>query len=311
MKVLLPGNIDLDVTAPPGVELVVFDPAEPVPAEHTDAEVLVTWGQSAGQLRAEVARLTRLRWVQTLAAGPDAVLEAGFAREVVVTCGRGLHDLTVAEHAVTLLLAGVRRVADMVRAQDDRHWSRELGGLQPLHPTDRRTTLIGARVVIWGFGSIGRTIARYLSAMGVEVRGVARSSGERDGFPVSDDIDAELPHADALIMVLPATRETAAAMDARRLALLPDTAWLVNVGRGATLDEDALVAALRAGTLGGAALDVTATEPLPASSPLWDAPNTLISPHAAGGRPVGGSELISHNLAAYRQGAELREVVDR
>lgn len=311
MKVLLPGNIDLDVTAPSGVELVVFDPSRPVPDEHTDAEVLVTWGQTADQLRAEAARLTRVRWVQTLAAGPDAVLAAGFGPEVVVTCGRGLHDLTVAEHTVALLLAGVRRIGDMVHAQDERYWSPELGGLQPLHPADRLTTLIGARVVIWGFGSIGRTVARYLAAMGVEVRGVARSSGERDGFPVSDDIDAELPHADAVIMVLPATEETAAAMDARRLALLPDTAWLVNVGRGATVDEDALVAALRSGTLGGAALDVTATEPLPASSPLWDAPNILISPHAAGGRPVGADELVSHNLAAYRQGGELREVVAR
>ncbi len=311
MKVLLPGNIDLDVTAPSGVELVVFDPSRPVPDEHTDAEVLVTWGQTADQLRAEAARLTRVRWVQTLAAGPDAVLAAGFGPEVVVTCGRGLHDLTVAEHTVALLLAGVRRIGDMVHAQDERYWSPELGGLQPLHPADRLTTLIGARVVIWGFGSIGRTVARYLAAMGVEVRGVARSSGERDGFPVSDDIDAELPHADAVIMVLPATEETAAAMDARRLALLPDTAWLVNVGRGATVDEDALVAALRSGTLGGAALDVTATEPLPASSPLWDAPNILISPHAAGGRPVGADELVSRNLAAYRQGGELREVVAR
>ena len=311
MKVLLPGNIDLDVSAPPGVELVVFDPSRPVPEEHTDAEVFITWGQTADQLRAEAARLTRVRWVQTLAAGPDAVLEAGFAPEVIVTCGRGLHDLTVAEHTVALLLAGVRRIGDMVRAQDERYWSPELGGLQPLHPADRRTTLIGARVVIWGFGSIGRTVARYLTAMGVEVRGVARSSGERDGFPVSDDIDAELPHADAVIMVLPATEETTKAMDARRMALLPDTAWLVNVGRGATLDEDALVAALRSGTLGGAALDVTTTEPLPASSPLWEAPNILISPHAAGGRPVGADELVSHNLAAYRQGTELREVVDR
>lgn len=311
MKVLLPGNIDLDVTAPSGVELVVFDPSRPVPDEHTDAEVLVTWGQTADQLRAEAARLTRVRWVQTLAAGPDAVLAAGFGPEVVVTCGRGLHDLTVAEHTVALLLAGVRRIGHMVHAQDERYWSPELGGLQPLHPADRLTTLIGARVVIWGFGSIGRTVARYLAAMGVEVRGVARSSGERDGFPVSDDIDTELPHADAVIMVLPATEETAAAMDARRLALLPDTAWLVNVGRGATVDEGALVAALRSGTLGGAALDVTATEPLPASSPLWDAPNILISPHAAGGRPVGADELVSRNLAAYRQGGELREVVAR
>ncbi len=311
MKVLLPGNVPLDPVVPPGVETVVFDPARPVPEEHTDAEVLVTWGQGADQLRAEARRLTRLRWVQTLAAGPDAVLAAGFPDDVVLTCGRGLHDRTVAEHTLALLLAGLRRLDVMVHAKDERRWAGEVGGLQPLHPKGRLTTLLGARVVIWGFGSIAQTLAPYLRAMGAEVRGVARSAGPRAGFPVGDDIDAELPDADVLVMLVPALPETDRALDARRLARLPDHAWVVNVGRGATVDEDALVAALRDGTIGGAALDVTRVEPLPPESPLWDAPNLIISPHAAGGRPVGAEELVSANLAAFVAGQPLREVVDR
>ena len=310
MKVLLPNSIELDVTLPAGVQAVVFDVSRPVPQEHTDAEVLVTWGQSGASLRREAGRLTRLRWVQTLAAGPDAVTAAGFAPDVTITSGRGLHDLTVAEHTLALLLAGVRRIPAMVHAQDEKHWSDEVGGFQPLRPRGLLTTLIGARVVIWGFGSIGRTVAGYLDAMGVEVRGVARSSGERDGFPVSDDIEAELPAADALIMVLPSLPETEHALGAHRLSLLPEHAWLVNVGRGSTVDEDALVAALEAGSIGGAALDVTAVEPLPAQSPLWTTPGVIISPHAAGGRPVGADELVTHNLAALIAGEPLRNVVE-
>lgn len=311
MKVLLPGNVPLEVTTPPGVETVVFDPAAPVPEEHTDAEVLVTWAQSAEQLRSEVPRLTRLRWVQTLAAGPDAVLAAGFPSHVLVTCGRGLHDVTVAEHTLALLLAGVRRVDVMVHAKDEHRWAGEVGGPQPLRPRGRLTTLLGARVVIWGFGSIAHTLAPYLTAMGADVRGVARSAGERDGVAVGDDIDAELPQADVLIMLIPGLPETEHALDARRLSLLPDHAWVLNVGRGVTVDEDALVAALCDGTIGGAAIDVTRVEPLPADSPLWDAPNLLISPHAAGGRPVGADALVSHNLAAFVAGEPLREVVER
>jgi len=311
MKVLLPGNVPLDVPAPAGVRTVVFDPATPVPDEHTDADVLVTWGQSADQLRTEARRLTRLRWVQTLAAGPDAVLAAGFPDHVVVTCGRGLHDRTVAEHTLALLLAGVRSVPTMVHAKDERRWAGEIGGPQPLHPEGRLTTLLGARVVIWGFGSIAQTLAPYLTALGARVRGVARSAGERAGYPVTQDVDAALRDADVLVMLLPSLPETDRALDARRLALLPAHAWVVNAGRGTTVDEDALVAALTEGRIGGAALDVTRVEPLPATSPLWDAPNLIISPHAAGGRPVGADALVAENLTAFVAGEPLREVVER
>lgn len=311
MKVLLPGNVPLEVATPVGVHTVVFDPAEPVPDEHTDAEVLVTWGQSAEQLRTEARRLTNLRWVQTLAAGPDAVLAAGFPDHVVVACGRGLHDRTVAEHTLALLLAGVRRVPAMVHAKDERRWAAEVGGPQPLHPDGRLTTLLGARVVIWGFGSIAHTLAPHLTALGASVRGVARSPGVRAGYPVTDDVDAVLPDADVLVMLIPSLPETDRALDARRLALLPDHAWVVNAGRGTTVDEDALVTALTAGTIGGAALDVTRVEPLPPASPLWDAPDLIISPHAAGGRPVGADALVTENLAAFVAGEPLREVVER
>jgi phosphoglycerate dehydrogenase-like enzyme len=313
MKLLLPDSVDLDLALPDGVEAVRYAVDRPVPAEHTDARALVVWGNPPDQLRDAAARLTDLRWIQTLAAGPDAVLSAGFAPSVVVTAGRGLHDATVTEHALALVLAAARRLNLLVRAQIGRRWAGELGGLQPIAPVDSFRTLRGAHVVIWGFGGIAATLAPLLATLGARVTGIARTAGERRGFPVvTTDAFAELlPRTDVLVMILPATPETVHALDARILSLLPAHAWLVNVGRGSTVDEDAVLDAVRAHRLGGAALDVFETEPLPSDSGLWDEPNVIITPHAAGGRPIGAAELVAANLAALRAGAPLRNVVER
>src|SRR5690606_1504724 len=254
-----------------------------------------------------------LRLVQSLSAGVDGILAAGFREDVPIAAGAGLHSATVTEHALALLLTLVRRLPECREAQARHEWSSELGGLQPLHPEGRITTLLGARVLIWGFGQIGQTLAPLLRALGAEVRGAARSAGERAGFEVIADGDvlAALPETDVLINILPATEATAGIVGEEVLAALPDHALLVNVGRGATVDQEALRAALEAGTLGGAALDVTEPEPLPAEDPLWDAPRLLITPHAAGGRPVGADERIARNLRALVDGDELAHVAAR
>ncbi|HSU00218.1 MAG TPA: phosphoglycerate dehydrogenase [Geodermatophilus sp.] len=313
MKLLLPDSVPLDPALPEGVEAVHYDATAPVPDEHLDAEALVVWGNAPGDLRAVAGRMPRLRWVQTLAAGPDVVLGAGFPDDVVVTSGVGLHDRPVTEHALTLVLALLRRLPEAIAAQAEHRWAGELGGLQPLHPDGRVTTLLGARVLVWGFGNIGQNLAPLLQALGAQVTGVGRSAGERAGFPVvaQDQLEAELGQTDVLVMILPATEATTHALDAARLAALPRHAFVVNVGRGTTVDEPALLAALTERRIAGAALDVTEVEPLPADSPLWDAPNLLLTPHAAGGRPVGGDELVGTNLAALLAGRELRNVVAR
>ena len=313
MKILLPDSLPLAPSVPEGVETVPYDVSAPVPDAHLDAEALVVWGSSTADVGAVAGRMPRLRWVQSLAAGPDSVLAAGFPDDVVITSGSGLHDRPVTEHALALVLALVRRLPAAARAQTEHRWADEIGGLQPLHPEGAVTTLLGARVLIWGFGAIGQTVAPLLAQLGAEVRGVARSSGERSGFAVvaEDDLLQELGQTDVLVMILPSTPATAQALDAERLAALPAHAYVVNVGRGSTVDEPALVAALSEGRIAGAALDVTSTEPLPADSPLWDAPDLVLTPHAAGGRPVGADELISANLAALLAGRDLRNVVER
>ena len=298
MKILLTDTscIDPSPIRDAGHDVVLFDEAAPVPVEHRDAEGLVLWGGggsgSAAVLADMPGYLTRLRWIQTLA--------AGFPDSVAITSGRHFHDRTVAEHAAALALGCVRSLPTAVRAADRHEWEAALGGAHPIHDPHRLTTLFQARALVWGFGAIGVATARLLTAFGASVRGVARSAGQRAGFEVIavEDVESALPWTDLLVMVLPSTPRTAGALSAERLALLPRRAVVVNVGRGATVDQAALEAALRSGAISAAGLDVTDPEPLPADSTLWDAPNLLLTPHAAGGRVVGAVERIIANAAA-------------
>jgi phosphoglycerate dehydrogenase-like enzyme len=307
MKILLPDTMPLDPTLPEGWEAVVVDARAEIPAAHHDAAAHVVWGSSRRHLESAAAHLDGLRLVQSLATGVEGILAAGFREDVVVATGAGLHSKTVSEHALALLLTLVRRLPEAREAQTRHDWSSELGGLQPLHPEGRLTTLLDARVLIWGFGSIGQTLAPMLQGLGAQVRGAARTAGTRAGVEViaEQDVLAALPGTDVLINILPATEATAGIIGTEVLAALPDHAILVNVGRGATVDQDALRAALEAGTLGAAGLDVTDPEPLPAEDPLWDAPHLLITPHGAGGRPVGADERIATNLRALVDGGEV------
>jgi phosphoglycerate dehydrogenase-like enzyme len=297
----------LNPTLPDGWQAVVVAAREPIPPEHADAQALVVWGDSRAHLASAAASMPDLRLVQSLSAGVDGILAAGFGPQVVVAAGIGLHSATVAEHTVALLLSMVRRLPDCLAAQARHEWSRELGGLQPLRPEGRITTLLDARVTIWGFGSIGQTLAPILTGLGARVTGVARSAGKRAGFPViaDGDLPALLPETDVLIGILPATKATAEAIGTSVFAALPRHALVVNVGRGATLDQPALADALISGAIGGAALDVATPEPLPSDSVLWDLPNIIITPHAAGGRPVGADERIARNLAALESGGDI------
>ncbi|MFE5340924.1 NAD(P)-dependent oxidoreductase [Isoptericola sp. NPDC056578] len=312
MKLLVPGNVPFDLSIDvPGVEVARYVMRDPVPEEHVDADALVTWSSPQRVLEDAARRMTHLRWVQTLNAGPDQALAAGFAPDVVISSGRSLHDATVAEHTLALVLASVRRLDRTLAAQHEHRWDRDLGREQANH--ESQFTLHGARVTIWGFGSIAAVLAPLLAALGARVTGVASSAGERYGFPVVGSIEEVAPTTDVLISLLPATEATHHALDARVLALLPAHARFVNAGRGATVDEEALVAALRDGTIAGAALDVTETEPLPEGSPLWDAPHLILTPHVAGGRPQGAAGFVTEQARAWLAdgAAGLRNVVAR
>lgn len=310
MKVLVPTSIPLDVT---GHETVEYDPAAPIPAEHHDADVLVSWRGTNDAVRAAAESLRQVRLVQTLAAGPDQIVAAGFRDEAVIASGRSLHDDTVAEHALALVLSQLRALPTLLEAQAKHRWARDVISAQRAPATAPWFTLADAHVGVWGFGSIAARLAPLLASLGARVTGIARSAGERHGFPVvaEEGLADLLPSLDVLVSILPATAETDGVIGADVLAALPDHAILVNVGRGAVVDEDALVAALVSGALRGAALDVMRTEPLPESSPLWEAPNLQLTPHVAGDRPRGASALVQANLDALAAGAPVTNLVER
>lgn len=314
MKLLYPTSLKLNTQSIDGfsVSLHPYDVKKPIPDDLVDAEFIVTWTNTEDNLKDAVARMKNLRWIQSLAAGPNDVLNAGFdASKVTICTGSGLHDHTVAEHALGLLLNSARRFYEMRDYQLQGKWPAHLGGPQPDRPADRFTTLRDARVLIWGFGNIAKCLVPSLRALGATVKGVARSAGVRDGIEVisADSLPTVLPETDVLVMILPGSDSTLNALNRERLALLPKHAWVVNVGRGTAIDEDALADALEKGSIGGAALDVFVKEPLPEGSRLWKAPNLIVSPHAAGGRPQGAEDLIAENLRRQLAGQKLKNII--
>jgi phosphoglycerate dehydrogenase-like enzyme len=312
LKLLIADGVCPRLETPNGVDLMRVDPSTPLSADMDDAQALVAWGMNPRWLRDAAGRLRQLQWVQSLGAGAEQALRAGFADHVVITNGAGLHDAPVAEHALSLLLAAARRLDLLRDDQKRRHWS-DRGGVQPGDEALEFSTLRNRHIVIWGFGGIGQTLAHYVSALGASVTGVARTAGERAGFPVVgvDDVEHTLPKADALVLTLPGGEGTRRILDANRIALLPPQCWVVNVGRGTCIDELALTAALDRGMIAGAALDVVEVEPLPPESPLWSTANVIITPHAAGGRPLGAEELIRHNASALLGYVQWRNRVER
>lgn len=311
MKLLYPTSVKLAIENLKGfaVTLHPYDVTTPIPEDLIDAQILVTWSNSAANLSDAAKRMKNIRWIQSLAAGPNDVLSAGFdTSKITITTGSGLHDGPVAEHTLGLLLSAARRFDEMRDYQLEGKWPGHLGGS---FPRNDFTTLRGASVLIWGFGNIAKTLTTYFTALGSQVRGIARQAGVRNGVEVygEDKLPELLPQTDALVMILPGSESTRDVLNAERLKLLPKHAWVINVGRGISIDEDALADALEKREIGGAALDVFKTEPLPESSRLWKAPNFILSPHAAGGRPEGCVELIADNLRRFLAEQPLKNTI--
>ena len=227
------------------------------------------------------------------------------------TNSAGAYGLTISEHVVMVLLMLLRRMPEYQRDLARREWT--------LHAPIR--SIHGLRVTILGTGDIGIHTARSLGAMGALVRGVRRNP-DKPADPAfreiwaAADLDRLLPETDALILALPSTAATRGILSRERLALLPADAYVVNVGRGTAIDQEALANALNSGRLAGAALDVMVPEPLPAGHPLWETKNLLLTPHCSGNTSLAYSRekiaaMFLEDLARYAAGEPLLHLVDR
>ncbi|GAB3715004.1 D-2-hydroxyacid dehydrogenase [Amycolatopsis oliviviridis] len=250
----------------------------------------------------------RLRWLHIASAGVDPVLFPELQEsDVVLTNSRGVFDGAIAEYVLGVVLAFAKDFVRSWELQRQKHWK---------HRESERIS--GRRVLVVGTGPIGRSIARTLRAAGMSVAGVGRRP--RDGDPdfgevySSSDLAHRLPEADYVVAVAPLTEQTKGMFDAGAFAAMKPGARFVNVGRGELVVTPDLVDALWDGHLGGAALDVFDTEPLPPESPLWTMENVLISPHMSGdfiGWRNTLVEVFADNFRRWRAGEPLRNVVDK
>lgn len=255
----------------PGVEAVLWDPAgNEVPDSRI--EVVVAPYLGAASALGSVTQLPDLRLVQLQSAGFDGVLEV-VPEEVAVANAAGVYDAATAELAVGMVIASLRGIPDAVRTADEARWQ----------PLGTRTSLADRRVLVVGYGSVGRAIALRLSTFEVGLTAVASRPRAGDDLVETvhgiDELDQLLPEHDVVIVIVPLNNSTQHLVDDAFLSAMPDGALLVNVARGPVADTDALVA--HAGRL-SLALDVTDPEPLPDGHPLWSAPGVLITPHAGG-----------------------------
>ncbi len=284
------------------------DPAQQARWQARLAEADILWGVPTP---ADAAHATRLRWIQGTSTGVGPAAARLNRPDVLVTTARGVHARPLAEFVFMALLAHVRDLAHLQADQAAHRWTRGCVA-----------EIAGKTLVILGAGDLARGCARIARALDMRVVAVTRDPArDRDHAALFDavipvtQLHAAMRQADAFVITVPHTPLTDRMVDAAALACLPRGAALVNIGRGLVMDEPALIAALRSGQVGYAALDVTAIEPLPADSPLWDMPNVLISPHSASTVATENGQIVdifAHNLQCWLDGrvADMRNLLD-
>jgi phosphoglycerate dehydrogenase-like enzyme len=264
-------------------------------------------GNTAGFM-ATIDDAPNLQWLQSFGVGIDAPRFGPLlARGARITNAVGVNSVPVAHHAVAGLMMLARRFPHYLEGQRRHEW-RPINWDSPLSPPDLGTQTM----VIVGLGAVGSEVARVGRVLGLKAVGVRRRprtpEDPVDELIAPSALDSVLPRADWLVLSCVLTEETRGLISRERLALLPAGAHLINVSRGAVVDEDAMVAALREGRLAGAYLDVMRTEPLPADSVLWDLPGVIISPHNAAlsrGKYAREADLFLRNLVHWGKGEAL------
>jgi phosphoglycerate dehydrogenase-like enzyme len=314
--------------AAPGSRLVTVSTEGLADGPLDDVEVLLRGFLTAEAFDRVLARAPRLTWVHSASAGVERVITPGsLERGVVITNARGVFSRPIAEYVLMMILAVSRRLPQLLELQRERTW-------QPLEGAELRDVTVG----IVGLGSIGRAVGALATAFGCRVVAIRRRTEAGASAHPSDVDEDEAVHGDRplgevmldrvlgpealpelladsdfIVLAAPLTPETEGMIDAAALAAVKPGAWLINVSRGRLVDERALLRALRDGPLGGAVLDTFREEPVPPTSPLYDLPNVILTPHTSwsSGRVLDRSVgLFCENLRRFRVGAPLLNVVD-
>jgi len=291
----------------PALQFKLFHNAAEVTGDLSDIDAMIMFGIEIRDHMLQQA--PRLQWIQSLATGVDHFLRCPSLKpDVLITSGRGIHGVPMREQVVYMMMAISRDATRQVEDYQHRIWARRLW-----------RTLHGKTAVIVGTGIVGAAIGELLKALGMHVVGVSRTPRQAAGFDEmlsADRLLAAAAKADYLINVLPAAPDNVALFDAAVFAAMKPTAYYISAGRGQTVDEPALIAALREARIAGAALEVFQTEPLPPDSPFWSLPNVFITPHV-GGYVVEYEEfimpLVIDNMRAFLAGrlAEMQNIVGR
>ncbi len=313
MRVLVLASPEADFLAPlrelPGdVEVKVGRDLETLAAFLPSADVLVSHGHHGALLAQAFERAPNVKWVHSLSAGVEEIcFPALRASTVPLTNARGVYKKSLAEWTILAMLYFAKDVPRLREHQARREWAQfDCQMLQ------------GATLLIIGYGEIGRAVARLAKPFGMTVIGTKRRTAEGD--ELADEIVSPegmasvLSRADFVVCAAPLTPETRRMIGAREFAAMKAGAVFVNIGRGAVVDEPAMVEALRRGPIRGAALDVFDVEPLPAESPLWTLPNVLISPHCADHTATWQHESVAffvENFGRWRRGEPLLNLVDK
>jgi phosphoglycerate dehydrogenase-like enzyme len=286
----------------PDISVVTLPEDGSVPERGRDASVLYRAGMSQDALRTALAMLPELRWIHTASAGFNWLLiPEVVARPITLTRTATVLNTPIAEYAVGVSLALLKRLPAFLRAQAERRWERglDLRGLD------------GTTLGVLGAGAIGRAAARRFRAFGMRTLGIKREPDplpEFDEVRAPSDVDRLVREADVLLIACPLTPETRHMIGARQFQVMRPTAIVVNVARGEVVVEEDLVTALQEGRIAGAALDVFANEPLPEESPIWNLPNVIVTPHVSYLDPSNlraGMEEFLDNLRRFRAGEPL------
>lgn len=331
-----PQDLERIQAAAPGSRIINLSVEGLADGPVDDVEVLLRGWLVAEAFDRLLSHAPHLNWVHSATSGVErALTPAALARDVVVTNARGVFSRPIAEHVLLMILAISRHLPDLLELQRERTW-------QPLEGRELRELTIG----IVGYGSLGRSVASLASAFGARIIAMRRHAEASTGSPSGsqkspsrsgEDIDAGgdgddfefeprvertvgpdglhglLEESDIVVLAAPLTPETEGMIDEAALAAMKRDSWLINVARGRLVDDTALIRALREHRIGGAALDTFRDEPLPPTSPYWELPNVILTPHTAwsSARVLDRSiDLFCDNLVRFSRGEPLRNVVD-